>query len=160
MKKNSQKNHHFNIIDFTLIVTIAACLIGIAIRYNLSEVVLHNTGKATITVMVREILTENIDQVQIGDEYYYQRNSKRIGKLTSVEVEPAIIRNIRQDGTIAYTEFSNRSTLTCTVEIEGAATENGFMVGGSEYIGCGSTILVSSPNLKTEWLVVDIEVHD
>ena len=41
---------------------------------------------------------------------------------------------------------------------DGDLTDDGFMVGGSDYIGCGSSILVRSLNLETEWLVLDIEV--
>ena len=160
MKNKTPRNHRFNLIDFTLVITILACLIGIAIRYNLADSVLHSSNTATITVLIRDILAENTDQVMEGDTYYYQRSGNRLGVLTSKEIKPAIIHNHRLDGTAHYTENETRANVLCTLEIEGISTEDGFMVGGSEYIGCGSSILVRSLNLETEWIVVDIEVHE
>ena len=160
MKKNTQKKNRFNIIDFTLIITIIACIIGIAVRYNLRETVVKGSDRATVTVIIRGILKDNVDQLVAGDEYYNQRSGELIGTLMTFETQPAKIRNLRHDGTIAVTEYVDRTDVLCTVDVEGIYTDEGFMIGGSEYIGCGSDFLVRSLNLETEWLVVDIEVHE
>jgi hypothetical protein len=158
MKKNTQKTHRFNIIDFMLIVTVLACLIGITVRQNLKETVVESNDTATITVMIRGLLKDNVKQIVTGDEYYNQRNGDSMGILQAFETKPAKIRTPRLDGTIATTEYIDRTDVLCTVEIEGLATDDGFLINGSDYIGCGSSFLVRSVNLETEWLVVDIEV--
>ena len=63
MKNKTQKKHRFNIIDFALIVTVIACLIGIAVRYNLGASVLQSSDTATVTVMIRNLLDDNADQL-------------------------------------------------------------------------------------------------
>ena len=158
MKTNTQKKHRFNIIDFALILTVLACIVGIALRYSLRENVIASNSKATVTVMVRGLLEDNVVHMIEGDEYYYQRSGDKIGTLKSFETKPAVIRNFRHDGTIVETAYLDRVDVLCEIEVEGLNTEDGFMVGGSDYIGVGSDILVRSVNLETEWLVVDIEV--
>ena len=34
------------------------------------------------------------------------------------------------------------------------------MIDGATYVGIGSDILVRSMHLETQWLVLDIEVHE
>ena len=160
MKKNKQKTHRFNIIDFMLIVAVLACIIGITFRQNLNETVVESNDTATVTVMIRGLLKDNVKQIIEGDEYFNQRSGDSMGILQSFETKPAKIRTPRLDGTIATTEYVDRTDVICTVDVEGIYTDEGFMIGGSEYIGCGSNFLVRALNLETEWLVVDIEVHE
>ena len=160
MKKNTQKTHRFNIIDFMLIVAILACIIGIAVRQNLNETVVESNDTATVTVMIRGLLKDNVKQIIEGDEYYNQRSGDLMGVLQSFETKPAKIRTPRLDGTIATTEYVDRTDVICKVKIEGMSTDDGFLMGGSDYIGCGSSFLVRSVNLETEWLVIDIEVDE
>lgn len=160
MKNNTSKKHRFNIIDFALIVTVISCLIGIAVRYNISASILQNNNKATVTVRIQALLDDYIEHLVIGDVYYYQLSGDRIGTLKSFETSPSKTRNIRHDGTIAESAYPDRVDVLCEIEIEGLMTDDGFMVGGSDYIGCGSSILVRSLNLETQWLVIDIEVDE
>lgn len=158
MKNKTQKKHRFNIIDFALIVTVIACLIGIAVRYNLGASVLQSSDTATVTVMIRNLLDDNADQLVVGDKFYYQKSGDLLGTLRSFETSPAHIPNFRLDGTFVEVPYLDRVDVICEIEVEGLLTDDGFMVGGSDYIGCGSSILVRSLNLETEWLVLDIEV--
>ena len=163
MKKNTEKKNRFNIIDFMLIVTVVACIIGITVRYNLRETIIKQSDSdtATVTVMIRGLLKSNVDQLIVGDEFYNQRNGELMGTMTDVQIQPAKIRNLRHDGTIAITEYVDRIDAICTIEMEGNNKDlEGFVIGGTTYIGCGSSFLVRSVNLETEWLVVDIEVHE
>ena len=163
MKKNTEKKNRFNIIDFMLIVTVAACIIGITVRYNLKETIINQSDRdtATVTVMIRGLLKSNVDHLIVGDEFYNQRNGELMGTMTDVQIQPAKIRNLRHDGTIAITEYVDRIDAICTIEMEGINKDiEGFLIGGTNYIGCGSSFLVRSVNLETEWLVVDIEVRE
>jgi len=159
MKKNTQKTHRFNIIDFVLIVTVLACIIGIFVRHNLKEDFVESTDTATVTVMIRGLLKDNVDHLVVGDEFYSQRNGEKVGVLKAFETKPAKIRTPRMDGTIATTEYIDRTDVMCTIEVEGLSSDEGFMIGGTDYIGCGTSLLVRSLNIETEWLVVDIDVH-
>ena len=56
MKNTNAKKNRFNIVDFVLVITILACIIGITIRYNLSETLIQSQDSATVTVMIRGLL--------------------------------------------------------------------------------------------------------
>ena len=159
MNKNTQKSHRFNIIDFVLIITVLACLIGITVRQNLKDQFVDSSDTATVTVMIRGLLKDNVEHLVVGDEFYNQRNGEVVGILKDFETKPAKIRTPRHDGTIAITEYIDRTDVMCTIEVEGLSSDEGFMIGGTDYIGCGTSLLVRSLNIETEWLVVDIDVH-
>ncbi len=158
--KNTAKKNRFNIIDFFLVITVLACVIGIAIRYNLSENLVQSHDSATVTVMIRGLLKENADQLVVGDNYFYQTSGKPFGTLTSVSTAPAKNRDYMNNGTISVSEYEARVDAICTLEIEGYHSKDGFLIDGATYVGCGSDILVRSINLETQWIVLDIEVHE
>jgi len=158
--KNTAKKNRFNIIDFFLVVTVLACVIGIAIRYNLSETLVQSHDSATVTVMIRGLLEENADQLVVGDAYFYQTSSKPFGTLTSVKTSPAKNRYFKDDGTVYVSEYQDRVDAICTLDIEGYHSKDGFMIDGATYVGIGSDILVRSMHLETQWIVLDIEVHE
>ena len=160
MKNINAKKNRFNIVDFVLVITILACIIGITIRYNLSETLIQSQDSATVTVMIRGLLEENADQLVVGDPYFYQTSGKPFGTLTSVTTSPAKNRYFKDDGTVYVSEYPNRVDAVCTLEIEGYNSKDGFMIDGATYVGIGSDILVRSMHLETQWLVLDIEVHE
>ncbi|MBO5648775.1 MAG: DUF4330 domain-containing protein [Clostridia bacterium] len=161
MKNNTQKKHRFNIIDFVLIVTVLACIVGIAVRYNLRSTLTKESDTATVTVVIHKLLEENADHLVVGDTYFYQTTEKTFGTLKSVKTSPAKLRLVDQSGTVSIVHHPDRVDAVCTLEVRGYySEESGFMIGGTTYIGCGSNILVRSQNLETEWLVLDIEVHE
>ena len=158
MKKNTQKPNRFNIIDFMLIVTVLACLIGITARMNIKETVIVNDDTATVTVMISGLLRDNAKQLVVGDEYINQRTGESVGILQSCQTSPAKIRTPRLDGTIATTESTDRIDAICKIRLQGVSTEDGFLANGTTFIAAGSSLSVRSLNLTTEWLVIDIEV--
>lgn len=159
MNKKTQNTNRFNIIDFMLIVALLACIIGITARTNLRESIVQSNDTATVTVMIRGLLKDSVKQLVVGDEYFDQRSGESIGYLQSFEAKPSKIHTPRLDGTIATTESTDRADVICKVKIEGLASDTGFHVDGIRYIGSGSSFIVRSKNLETEWLVVDIEVN-
>lgn len=159
MKHTTAKKHRFNIVDFVLIIATLACVIGIAIRYNLHSSLMQGSSTATVTVMIEGLLEDNTDTLFEGDTFYYQKTGNRFGTLLSWETRPAKIRFVNADGTYSTTNYIDRVDVICQLEVEGYNSEDGFMIGGSTYVGCGSDILVRSRNLETQWIVLDIEVH-
>ncbi len=155
--KQSTKKHRFNIVDFVLITAVIACVIGIAIRYNLNLSMLRGGDKAVITVKIDGLLTEYADSLVIGDEYLYQVTGNPLGTLLSYETSPAKKRLPALNGTITTVTYENRVDVICTLEVEGYHSPNGFMIDGSTYIGSGSNILVRSQHLETQMLVLNVE---
>ena len=159
MKHTTAKKYRFNIVDFVLIVAVLACVIGIAIRYNLHSSLMQGSSTATVTVMIEGLLEDNTDTLLVGDTFYYQKTGNRFGTLVSTETRPAKIRFVNADGTYSTANYVDRVDVICQIEVEGYNSADGFMIGGSTYVGCGSDVLVRSRNLETQWIVLDIEVH-
>ncbi|MBQ8577585.1 MAG: DUF4330 domain-containing protein [Clostridia bacterium] len=151
------KKHRFNIVDFVLIIAVLACVIGIAIRYNLSTSLLRGNDTAVITVKIDGLLTEYSDALLPGDAFYYQTTGNPLGTLLTVETSPAKIRFVNTDGTVTVANYVDRVDVVCTLEVEGYASENGFMIDGTTYIGSGSDILVRSRNIETQMVVLNVE---
>ncbi len=155
--KPAAQKHRFNIVDFVLITAVIACIIGIAIRYNLN----HSTGriqdKAIVTVKIDSLLNEYVDALVEGDHFYYQTTGNPVGTLLSIETEPAEMRVVSNDGIISTLKHDQRVNVFCTLEAEGYDSENGFMLNGSTYIGSGTHIPVRSNRLETEILILNVE---
>ena len=160
MKHNTQKKHRFNIVDFVLIITVIACVAGIAIRYNLRLSLLQDNDTATVTILIKELLEDNESYLVEGDKYYYQKTGKPFGTLTGYTTEPAKIRFVNADGTYSTVRYIDRVDAVCTIEVEGYHSDDGFMIDGSTHVGCGAELLIRSKNLETVATVLDIEVHE
>ena len=156
---SSSKKHSFNIIDFILITAVIACIIGIAIRYNLGSSLMKETDTAVITVRISSLLEENEKHLVVGDVFRYQTTNEVFGTMLSKESQAATINYSLDNGTFVVREDEERINVFCKIEVKGYNTENGFMVGGDTYIGCGKSILVYSNHMETSFLVTDIEIR-
>ncbi len=152
-----QKKHRFNIVDLVLIVTLIAAVAGIAIRYNLASSIGRAEDTALVTVVVRDLKKDFVSAVVEGDTYYYQQSGNPFGVLKQFETKPAKGEYTALDGTAGRAEYANRVDVYAKIEISGYHTDGGFMVGGTSYVGCGSSVLIRSPHLETEFLVLDIQ---
>ncbi len=158
--KQNTKKHRFNIVDFVLVTAVIACVIGIAIRYNLNLSMLRGGDKATVTVKIEGLLTEYTSALQEGDAFFYQTTGNPLGTLLSVEASPAKTRFVAHDGTMTTVNYEDRVDIICTLEVEGYNSANGFMIDGSTYIGSGSNILVRSQHLETQMFVLNVEAAE
>ena len=156
---SSPKKHSFNIIDFILITAVIACIIGIAIRYNLGASLTKETDTAVITVRISSLLKENEQHLVTGDVFRYQTTNEVLGTLLSKEIKAATINYALDNGTFLVLEDEERVNVFCKIEVKGYQTENGFMDGGDTYIGCGKSILVYSNHIETAFLVTDIVIQ-
>ena len=153
---DKQKKHRFNIVDFVLVVAVAACIVGVVVRSNLRGNLHQSTDTAEVTILVEGLLETSSDALKTGDIFYNSVTDKEFGELLSVEKAPAKIRFINTDGTVSYTVYKDRVDVTMKVKISGYDTENGFMLGGTTYIGCGSNFQISSRHIETQCTVLDI----
>lgn len=156
MAVDKQKKHRFNIVDFVLVIAVAACIVGAAVRYNLRGNLHQSTDTAEVTVLVEGLLETSSDALVPGDMFYNSVTDKKFGELISFEKVPARIRFINTDGTVSYTVYQDRVDVTMKLKVSGYDTENGFMLDGTTYIGCGSNFQISSRHIETQCTVLDI----
>ena len=160
MAAETQKKHRFNVVDFVLIIAVLACCVSIVIRYHLHTDLLRDTDTARITVRIESLLNDSVNAMQAGDQFYNTVTEKEFGTLVSVDATPAKTRGENTDGSIQIVYYENRSDLVCVFEISGYQTENGFMMGGTTFIGCGSTFNINSRKIATLCTVLDIELQE
>ncbi len=156
MAAEKQKKHRFNIIDFVLLIAVLACVVGIALRYNLNETINRTTDTAEVDIIIERLLNTSADALHVGDTLYTPNNDAVFGEILSIETKPAVIRYSNNDGTITYTTYEDRVDVTLRIHIEGYNTENGFMIGGVTYIGNGSTFPLASPYIETQCTVLNV----
>ncbi len=153
------KKHRFNIVDFVLILTVIACVVGIAVRSNLKIAVSNEKDTVMLTVKVYALKNEYLDAFVIGDTFYYHNMANLpLGTLTAVESTPAVTRFVNSDGTWSTAYYDDRIDVTCKIEATGVySEENGFMLDGSTYIGSGSGMAVRSSRIETSFYVLNVE---
>ena len=158
MNPEIKKKHRFNIIDLVLVLAVLACAAGIFIRSNLHETVLiRNEQKVNITILTEALLDESAEALHVNDSFRFSSNSEEFGSLRDLELSPAKLRFFNDDGTVTITHYYDRKDAVCTFEATGYDTENGFMVNGNTFVGCGSTFNLRSKFIEIQCTVLDIQ---
>ncbi|MCQ2433183.1 MAG: DUF4330 domain-containing protein [Clostridia bacterium] len=157
MASETQKKHRFNIVDFVLVIAVLACVIGLGIRYNLHSNLTHSGDYAEVTVLIERLLNTTAENLNVGDTFYNPFTEKEFGEVISVSKSPAKARFANPDGSISYTTYEDRVDAVVTFRVKGINTENGFMMGGTTFIGSGSTFAIDSLRLETQCTVLSVE---
>lgn len=156
MANETQKKHHFNIIDFVLILTALACIIGVALRYNLHNTLTHETDVAEVDILIEGLLESSAKAIVAGDIYYNTEDDTLLGEVLSVRTRPAKKHYENSDGTIAYATLEGRVDAIVTLRVTGYVTEQGFLVSGKDYIGAGADFPVAGRYIETICTVTDV----
>ena len=158
MNPEIKKKHRINIIDLVLILAVLACAAGIFIRSNLHETVLiRNEQKVRVTILSEALLTESTESMHLNDSFHFSSNNEVFGDLLNLELSPAKLRFFNNDGTVTITHYEDRKDAVCTFEATGYDTENGFMINGNTFVGCGSTFNLRSKFIEIQCTVLDIQ---
>lgn len=158
MNPEIKKKHRINIIDLVLVLALLACAAGIFIRSNLHEsVLIRNEQKVNITILSEALLNESTEAMHLNDSFRFSSNSEVFGSLRALELSPAKLRFFNNDGTVTITHYEDRMDAVCTFEAAGYNTENGFMINGNTFVGCGSTFNLRSKFIEIQCTVLDIQ---
>ncbi len=156
MANENQKKHRFNIIDFVLILTALACIIGVALRYNLHDTLTHETDIAEVEILIEGLLEDSAKAIIVGDIFYNTEEDALIGEVTAVRTRPAKVRYSNPDGSITYTSIDGRVDAIVTLKATGFNTDQGFLIGGTEYIGSGADFPIAGKYIESTCTVIDV----
>lgn len=156
MANETQKKHRFNIIDFVLIITALACIIGVALRYNLHDTLTHKTDTAEVDILIEGLLDTSAKAIIAGDVFYNTEDDTLIGEVISVRTRPARVRYENTDGTVTYTTLEGRVDAIVTLRVTGYNTDQGFLISGTNYIGAGADFPVAGRYIETTCTVTDV----
>lgn len=148
-----------NIIDFLLIAVILAAAVGIAMRYDLADRVVSRTENTTVRIrfIIEDVRPTSIDAVLPDDTVVWAANGMTVGKIISSEASDAGEYYDRADGTKVKQFSTTRADITGVIEAKGIFTDEGFMLGGSRYVGAGMEMAVTSEHLSTKIVILGID---
>ncbi len=157
-----------NIIDFLLVVVIIGAIAGIALRTGIVDKVVNNTSiePARISFAVYDISNSSFDYFIAGDNFYSDTHGY-LGYLETKPIEQAAESYIEGvDGQLVKAispsdpENPNRHD---RIDVKGnligsgVFTEEGFLLGGTNYIAPGSKIIMESKNITVSVTITNIE---
>lgn len=168
VQKNGKRKLRPNIIDLLIVVAVIGAVIGIALRAGVVEKVVNNINvePARITFMVYDINNDSFDYFNAGDAFF----SDTHGYLGTLEAKPlemaaeAYIAGI--DGTLIKTQSpgdlydptkNGRIDVKGSILASGFFSEDGFLLGGTNYIAPGSKVKMNSKNISVTATVINIE---
>ena len=158
VEKNKKR---FNIIDFLIILVVAALVFSIALRYNLADRVglSSRTDEVTISFLVQETSPTTIDAFVLGDEFYIDQNSVLLGTLLSVQRYEAEQYYENEDGEMILSYTSAYIDIRGEIKASGSMTESGFMLNGTTFIAPNKKITVKSKNVTCDFIITSVTVN-
>ena len=157
-----------NIIDFLLVVVIIGAIAGMALRAGIVDKVVNNTNiePARISFAVYNINNDSFNYFIAGDNFYSDTYGY-LGYLEAKPIEQAAESYIEgADGqlikVISPSDPENpnrhdRIDVKGNLIGSGVFTEEGFLLGGTNYIAPGSKIIIESKNITVSVIITDIE---
>lgn len=150
----------FNIIDFLVIVAILAAILALVLRgpilTRIGRVVYSDD--AALSLRIGGLTKAQADGISEGD--VLSLLGEELGKIASCSVS--------ESKTVLYVEDGNGGgqfigvndpehfDVIFTVNVKGAANSDGFYIFGSQYVGVGQTMVLTSDTYSYEVTVVSI----
>jgi len=157
MKTKETKRVRFSVIDFVIILMILACLVGVAMRFDLADRLFSRTalvsGRVTfvaeaITPEERAVFTENT-------AFYTDRDT--FGILTGIEASPTVIYYENSLGSLTHYEHDTLLDLNGSFSAKLLDTESGFLLNGNTFIAAGSTFTVKAGGASVLITIISVE---
>ena len=159
--ENTEKNKsRFNGIDLLIVLVILACIAGILIRaYGVNR--LERAAHAdTVNISFKVSgLSDTSGNIFAKDDIYYIADTERVfGRLSGFETAPCMALIEKTDGTAVSARVPGQIDVSGTFSAEGKMTDEGFLLGGVEYVYINETYTVESKQCRITLTVTDISV--
>lgn len=151
-----------NVVDLVLIIAVLACVVGVYLRYNLSE----NLGvRQELSDYVLSFKIENVrftsgDAFPEGDMVFLaETNDQELGTILAIDStapSEVVFTDKEGDYRILYYPEDTRIDLTGRILSSGVMTERGYMLGGNTYLAPGQSYAVETPRIYVEITITDI----
>lgn len=151
----------FNGIDLLIVILVIACIVGIAMRYDVVDVIRYAGDEQTarVSFFLANIKESSEDCFEEGDAFYIDQTNEYLGVLEGGFVfEPAEDFNMTASGEYVKSASVNaRSDMRGTIEAKGVFSNEGFLLNNTKYIAPGSEITLQSNKIKVTITVTGIE---
>lgn len=152
----------FNIVDLVLIIAVLACLVGVYLRYNISEQfgVNHEMGEYVLSFEIKNIRYTSADAFPEGDTFFLNGDDTVLGTVIAIDsTSPSevIYTDSRGDYKTIYYPEDSRIDMTGRLLSEGMMTDRGYMLAGNTYLAPGQTYYVETPHINVSVTITGIE---
>lgn len=158
----NKNRRRFNIIDLLIILALTAVVVGVAFRYNLVDKigVRSNEDTVVISFLVQNIKETSADALVLGDMFYIESNGMELGELISKN--PTFAEAFVEDSEGKLVKTLNESTNDVRGEIKakGKIKDEGFMLGGTQFLAAGKEIYVESRNIMVTITVTGVSPYE
>lgn len=152
----------FNILDFLILAMVVLCIVGAVLRGSVKSTDTKlQTQTAVITFRIDNIQKESLQYFKAGSPVYSQTLGCAFGTLVGeAQASPAVFY-VEDDGKITKVEsVSGRVDVVGQFEAEGAMSESGFSIGGTQYIAPGMSTYASFSEINATILITDVSLKN
>lgn len=151
----------FNSIDLLIVIVFIGCLAGLALRYQLVDMIKNagDTQSANVSFYLSDIKETSEDFFAEGDKFFIAGSDEELGVLQNGFVfEPAEEFNMTADGSyVKSASVNGRSDMRGTFTSSGRFSDEGFLLNSTKYIAPGSELSIYSGKIEVTVKIVGVE---
>ena len=143
------KRVKFSVADFVIILMIIACIIGVAMRYDIAEKLFSKTKAEDVRVTFAvSSATDNTNNAFSTGETF--------GKLEEADSSPAVQYYENSSGVLTEKKNEGFYDITGTFVCRLVSTDSGYLLDGRTYIAAGSTFTLQCGAVRTTVLITSV----
>ncbi|MBE6574393.1 MAG: DUF4330 family protein [Ruminococcaceae bacterium] len=149
----------FNVIDFVVIVIVIGCIAGLIVRYNIIDRVTSavKNDKVSVNFIAYKLDPDVADSVKNGQVYYTSSGNISLGEIKNISLRDSKLVYTDKDGKAQLGRDNAKRELKGSFSVEGAVTENGFMLDGVEYLAPGKELIIYSEEVQLSVIITEIK---
>lgn len=156
---NEKKRARFSVADFVIILMVIACLVGVAMRYDIAEKLFSKTKAEEVRVtFVVSSATDNTYQA-FASGAVFTCDDETFGRLEEVSATPAVQYYENSSGVLTEKKNDELHDITGTFVCQLVRSDSGYLLGGRTYIAAGSTFTLRCGTVKTTVLITSVGVR-
>ena len=157
MNTKGTKRVRFSVIDFVITLMILACLVGVAMRFDLADRLFSRTAltNGRVTFVAEAVTSEERAVFTENTIFYTDRDT--FGILTGVEESPAVFYYENNLGSLIPYEHDTLLDLNGSFSAKILATEGGYLLNGNTFIAAGSTFTVKAGGASVFITIISVE---
>lgn len=163
-KLENTTGKRINAADITIILLVILFIVGMVLRFGVMDKIENRATEKTATVsfLIEGVSAGNAGYITAGDKMYISDSGMEMGVVASVaEPEPSTVYYHTDDGKIiSYPSVDGKINIRGTMTVKGSLDEQGFFLGGTNYVAPNMSLYVHSEKISVNMLITNIEVTE
>jgi hypothetical protein len=145
MIKDAKIFGKINIIDFFIVIALAAVLIFGVYQFTAGEGIVGigapETREFYISFFMEEVEGFTAAALRVGDNVFDNGRNLGMGVVTALDINDAIVWNMDQHGNTVRSNREGWNSVEITARLSAVPSENGILIAGNRY-GIGHSMAV------------------